>query len=174
VREAASLLESEIRARGVRVKLDDREHLRPGAKFFDWEVKGVPVRLEIGARDLAANEVTVVRRDTAAREQVSLDGAAMRVDELLPDIQRSLLEDATSFRDANTVGLGKRPELFEFLAAGGGFAVTPWCGRPACEVEVKSATSATIRCLTLEPTPGGECAVCGHPGSEQATWGQAY
>ena len=174
VLEAASLLASEIRSRGVRIKLDDREHLRPGAKFFDWEVKGVPVRLELGARDLAANEVTVVRRDTGAREQVSLDGAALRIDELLPDIQRNLLEDATSFRDANTVRLDGRSELFEFLAAGLGFAVTQWCGHAVCEAEVKSATSATIRCLTLEPEPGGVCAVCGRPATEQATWSQAY
>ncbi|MDX6544850.1 MAG: prolyl-tRNA synthetase [Gaiellales bacterium] len=174
VLEAASLLASEIRACGVRVKLDDREQLRPGAKFFDWEVKGVPVRFELGARDLAANTVTVVRRDTRAREQVSLDGAAMRIDELLADIQRSLLEDARSFRDANTLRLDKRPELFEFLTAGRGFAVTQWCGEADCEAEVKSATSATIRCLTLVPEPGGECAVCGRPATEKATWAQAY
>jgi prolyl-tRNA synthetase len=172
--EAAARLASELRGSGVRVKLDDREHLRPGAKFFEWEVKGVPLRLELGARDLAENTVTVVRRDTESREQVPLEGSSALVGDLLGEIQRGLLDDATRFRQANTAELRERSELLEFLRAGLGFAATPWCGDAACEAEVKSATTATIRCLTLEPEPGGACAICGRAGTEQATWGQSY
>jgi prolyl-tRNA synthetase len=174
VLEAAARLATEVRASGVRVKLDDREHLRPGAKFFEWEVKGVPVRLELGARDLAENKVTVVRRDTGSREQEPLDGVSALIGKRLGEIQRGLLDDATTFRQANTAELRERSELLEFLGAGLGFAVTPWCGDAACEAVVKSATSATIRCLTLEPEPGGECAICGRAATEQATWSQSY
>jgi prolyl-tRNA synthetase len=172
--EAAARLATEVRASGVRVKLDQREHLRPGAKFFEWEVRGVPVRLELGARDLAENRVSVVRRDTGSREQLPLDGVSERIGPLLREIQRGLLDDATRFRQANTAELRERSELLEFLGAGTGFAVTPWCGDAGCETEVKSATAATIRCLTLEPEPGGECAICGRAAIEQATWGQSY
>ncbi len=174
VSEATARLATELRDAGVRVKLDDREHLRPGAKFFEWEVKGVPLRLALGARDLAGGVATVVRRDTGAEERVALGRVAARAEELLGAIQRGLLEDATAFREAHTQRFEERDALFQFLAAGLGFAVSGWCGDAACEAEVKSATSATIRCLTLEPEPGGTCAVCGRAATERATWAQSY
>jgi prolyl-tRNA synthetase len=175
VAEAAVALAASLRAAGIRVRLDDREHVRPGAKFFEWELKGVPLRIDLGARDLESGRATIVVRDTRGREDVPLAGVAARAGELLAAMQRSLLDDARAFRDANTRRIESRDEMVEFLAAGAGFAVTPWCGSAACEEEVKTATSATIRCLTLDQEdPDEPCAVCGRPGSELATWGQAY
>ena len=175
VAEAAAALCAGLRAAGVRVRLDDRDHLRPGAKFYEWELKGVPVRLELGARDLDAGLVTVVRRDGDGRSQLPLDGVAAVVPDLLGDIQRSLFEQAQAFQFAHTAEIEDRHQLFAYLSAGRGFAVAPWCGHESCEAEVKGSTSATIRLLTLEAEdPGAPCAVCGRPGTETATWAQAY
>jgi prolyl-tRNA synthetase len=175
VAEAAASLAATLRAAGVRVKLDDRDHVRPGAKFFEWELKGVPLRLELGGRDLAAGTATLARRDADGREQVPMARVAARVRELLDEVQRDLFADALAFRQAHTRRIAQRAEMVEYLAAGGGFAVTAWCGSAECEAEIKTATSATIRCLTLDQEdPGAPCTVCGRPGIETATWGQAY
>ena len=175
VAEAAATLCAGLRAAGVRVRLDDRDHVRPGAKFYEWEVKGVPLRLELGLRDLDAGLVTVARRDGDGRSQLPLDGIEAAVPDLLEEIQRSLFEQARDFQHAHTAQLDDREELFAYLSAGRGFAAAPWCGRESCELDVKAATSATIRLLTLEAEdPGAPCAVCGQPGAETATWAQAY
>ena len=175
VSAATAALAASLRDSGIRVELDSREHLRPGAKFFEWELKGVPVRMELGSRDLAAGEVTVVRRGEAAKEQVPLAGTAARAAELLDDAQTALLDRARSFREEHTAQITSRDELIEFLRDGRGFAVTAWCGAADCEAAVKEETSATIRCLPLEPDEeGAPCAVCGAPGAESATWAQAY
>jgi prolyl-tRNA synthetase len=173
--ESAQALAAELRDAGLRVKVDDREHLRPGAKFFEWEMKGVPLRVELGERELAAGQVAVARRDGETREQVGRDGIAARLRETLDDIQRTLFERASAHLAANTQHISERGEMIEFLRTGGGFAVTGWCGSAECEAAIKAETSATIRCLTLEPAdPGGSCAVCGQRATELATWGQAY
>ncbi len=175
VAEAAAALVQSLRDAGIRVRLDDRDHVRPGAKFFEWELKGVPLRVELGARDLESGGATVAARDGGEREQVPAAGVAGRAVEILGAMQRSLLEDARAFREGHTRRIERRDEMVEFLAAGAGFAVTAWCGSAECEEEVKAATSATIRCLTIDPEePGARCAVCGGAGIELATWGQAY
>ncbi len=175
VREAAEALASDLRARGVRVRVDGREHVRPGAKFIEWELKGAPLRLELGERDLAAGAVTVVRRDTGEREQTGLSEAIERVRVLLDEIQAGLLAEARAFRERHTSRFEERSAMMEFLRAGEGFAVGTWCGSAECEAEVKAETSATIRCLTLErEEPGAPCIVCGRAGTETATWAQAY
>ena len=175
VAEAAAAMAAELRDAGVRVKLDERQHVRPGAKFFEWELKGAPVRLEVGARDLAGGHITLVRRDGDVREEVPRDAVPARIDDVLREIQAGLLADARSFRDRHTRRIVEREEMMEFLSEAQGFAVTAWCCSAECEAAVKAETSATIRCLTLEPEdPGGPCPVCGRPGTELATWGQAY
>lgn len=175
VAEAAAAMAAELRDAGVRVKLDERQHVRPGAKFFEWELKGAPVRLEVGARDLAGGHVTLVRRDGDVREEVPRDAVPARTDDVLREIQLGLLADARSFRDRHTRRIAKRAEMMEFLSEAQGFAVTAWCGSADCESAVKAQTSATIRCLTLErEDPGEPCPVCGRGGTELATWGQAY
>jgi prolyl-tRNA synthetase len=175
VTETAATLAAALRAAGLRVNLDERRHLRPGAKFFEWELKGVPVRLEVGARDLSAGTVTLARRDREVREHVPRDNVPGRIHELLGEIQQGLLDDARHFRDGHTRRIEDRGEMIEFLSTGQGFAVTAWCGSAACEADIKAATSATIRCLTLDrEDPGAPCPVCRQPGAELATWAQAY
>ena len=172
-----SALAAELRAAGIRVKLDDRDHVRPGAKFFEWELKGAPIRVELGERELARGEVSMARRDRERRERLPLDAAAgARLQGMLGEIQqRAVRPGRRAPGERHTQRLDDRAELIEYLQAGRGFAVTAWCGSPECEAAVKAETSATIRCLALEPEdPGAPCAVCGRPGTETATWGQAY
>jgi prolyl-tRNA synthetase len=175
VAESARAVALALADAGVRAHVDAREGMRPGAKFHEWELRGVPVRVEIGARDVADGRATLARRDGGEREQVPLAGAAARVGALLDEVQAALLADATAFRDAHTLEPASYDELREFLAVRGGFAVAAWCGDPVCEARVKADASATIRCLP--ETPGSvdaPCIVCGQPGRERATWAQAY
>ena len=173
--EQAHALAAELRAVGIRIKLDDRDHVRPGAKFFEWELKGAPIRVEVGERELAGGEVSVARRDRERRERLPLEGLSTRVQGMLGEIHQGLFDRAAAHLAANTQHLDDRAELIEYLKAGRGFAVTAWCGSPECEAAVKAKTSATLRCLALEPEdPDAPCAVCGRPGVETATWGQAY
>ncbi|HWH67330.1 MAG TPA: His/Gly/Thr/Pro-type tRNA ligase C-terminal domain-containing protein, partial [Gaiellales bacterium] len=175
VLEQAHALAAELRAAGIRVKLDDRDHVRPGAKFFEWELKGAPIRVELGERELARGEVSVARRDREPRELLSLDRLAERLQGMLGEIHQELFDRAAAHLSDNTRSFDDRAELIEYLKTGSGFAVTAWCGSPECEAAIKAETSATLRCLTLEPEdPGAPCPVCGRPGVETATWGQAY
>ncbi|HVI36643.1 MAG TPA: His/Gly/Thr/Pro-type tRNA ligase C-terminal domain-containing protein, partial [Gaiellales bacterium] len=175
VLEAAAALAEELRAAGIRVKLDDRDYVRPGAKYFEWELKGAPIRAELGERELAAGQVSVARRDRDRREQLPLDGLTARVHGMLGEVHQELFDRAAAHLADNTRHVDDRAELIEYLRAGSGFAVTAWCGAPECEAAIKAETSATLRCLALEPEdPGAPCAVCGRPGIETATWGQAY
>ena len=176
VAETAAALTAAIRGGGVRVRLDDRQGIRPGAKFHEWEAKGVPLRIELGARDLAARSAIVARRDTLERQEAMLAGLPELVARVLDEVQAELHAQAVRFRRehslANPASYG---DLADFLRAAGGFATARWCGDAACEERVKSDTKATIRCLPLEPRDvQGTCAVCGRPAVDQATWAQAY
>jgi len=165
-----------LREMGIRVRVDARTEHRPGFKFNEWELKGVPLRLEVGARDLAREQATLVRRDSGEKEQVPLQAVASRSAELLGEIQKRLLSEAVALRAARTLdGAASYEELREFLAGGGGFARAPWCGSAACEERVKADTRATFRCLGLEPDESaGRCVVCRAEATERATWAQAY
>jgi prolyl-tRNA synthetase len=177
VLQAAAALVDELRAAGVRVRLDDRPDYRPGFKFNEWELKGVPLRLEIGARDLAAGVVTVARRDTGDKQQIPVDRAAGAIDDLLSDVQASLFEAARDERERRTL---RDPtgydEMIEYLREAAGFVTAPWCGRPECEVRVKDDSSATIRCLPLDEqsAENGVCVCCGRASVTTAVWAQAY
>jgi prolyl-tRNA synthetase len=172
---AANAMAEEWRASGLRVKVDDRDDLRPGYKFADHELRGVPVRVEIGPRDLAAEHVTVARRDTGEKSTLGFDVVAGALGDLLVDIQRALFDDAVAFRDANTHEAATYEELSAALVDAGGFVTGGWCGSPECEAKVKADTKATIRLLPLETEdPGAPCALCGQPGTEHATWAVAY
>jgi prolyl-tRNA synthetase len=163
------------RANGLRVRVDDRDDLRPGFKFADAELRGVPVRIEIGPRDLDASVVTVVRRDTGEKSQVGIDAVTAALDELLAAIQRGMFDDAVAFRETNTHRVATYDELRSAIADEGGFVVGAWCGDAACEAQVKTDTKATIRFLPLEPQdPGAICVVCDRPGVDVATWAIAY
>ncbi len=177
VLEAAAALATELRAAGVRVRVDDRPEHRPGFKFNEWELKGVPLRVEIGARDLAAAAVTVARRDTGEKQQIPLAAATATLGELLDDVQASLFRTAREEQERRTLrDPSGYDELIEYLRDAAGFAEAPWCGRRECEARVKADRAATIRCLPLGEAraAGGDCICCGRPAEAAAVWAQAY
>jgi prolyl-tRNA synthetase len=172
--ETARLAES-WRAVGLRVKVDDRDDLRPGYKFADWELRGVPVRVEIGPRDLDASQVTIVRRDTGGKSAVGLDAVATTLTGLQDEIQRALFDDALAFRDAHTTHVRSYDELRDAIEDPGGFVIGGWCGDAECEGKVKAETKATIRFLPFEPEPtDGPCVVCAQAAVDTAAWAIAY
>ncbi|MBI4260987.1 MAG: proline--tRNA ligase [Actinobacteria bacterium] len=172
---AAAAIRERLDGAGIRVHVDDREEQRPGFKFNEWELKGVPVRLELGPRDLDADQATVARRDGGGKEAWPLAGLPERLVTLLEEVQRSLFGDAERFRDDHTFRPGSYTEMAELLDDPGGFMLAPWCGGPECEARVKADTRATIRFLPLDPEPvEGSCIVCGSPATETAAWAQAY
>jgi prolyl-tRNA synthetase len=175
VLSVADALRADLAGRGLRVRLDDRDQHRPGFKFAEWELKGVPLRIELGPRDVAANRAVVASRVSGAKEEAGLDALAEGMADRLASVQRELFADALAFREANTHEITS----FNAFAAGveerGGFWVGAWCGDAACEAEVSATTKATIRFLPLEPRdPGAACVHCGSPGTEVATWARAY
>ncbi len=161
---------------GVRLKVDDREGYTVGWKFNEWELRGVPLRLEIGPKDVAQGQVALARRDVPGREGrafVPQEGLAARVNDLLADIQRSLFERAVAFRAAHTF----YPKTYDEFrqAVENGFAWAWWCGDEACENRVKEDTKATTRCIPLDQPGGtGRCIVCGRPADEMAVFARAY
>jgi len=160
---------------GIRSRVDDRDQHRPGFKFSEWELKGVPVRIEIGPRDVAAGQVVVVPRTPGEKRTMPVGEASSTMTSMLRDIQQELYDDALSFRDANTHDAHDYDELRAGLEAEGGFWVGAWCGDTACEQKVSQDTKATVRFLPLEPEdPGAACVVCGRPGVDRAAWARAY
>jgi prolyl-tRNA synthetase len=173
----AAAVADELRTADVRVRLDDRSEVRPGFKFNEWELKGVPLRIELGSRDLATGAVTISRRDTGEKQQIPLARVTAAVAELLSDVQASLLESARAELERRTLRApGGYNELIEYLRDAVGFVAAPWCGREECEAQVKDDSSATIRCLPLdEQQPErGDCVCCGRSAATTAMWAQAY
>lgn len=159
----------------ARVRVDDREEHSPGWKFNEWELKGVPVRLEIGPRDLKAGQAILVRRDTGVKEPVPLAQLKERVAAALADIQASLLARARQRMDEKTTKVASYEEFKETVEARRGFVVAGWCDDAACEAKVKEETGATIRCLPLDqPEDPGSCLVCGRKAKYQAYFARAY
>jgi prolyl-tRNA synthetase len=177
VLQAAAAVGDELRAAGVRVRVDDRPEYRPGFKFNEWELKGVPLRIEIGGRDLAAGAVTVARRDTGEKQQIPLPHAAGAIDEMLSDVQASLFDSARDEQERRTLrDPSGYDEMIDYLRDAAGFVAAPWCGRRECEERVKDESSATIRCLPLDEQPArsGTCVCCGRAAATGALWAQAY
>ncbi|HET6771588.1 MAG TPA: proline--tRNA ligase [Actinomycetota bacterium] len=160
---------------GHRVRVDDRDDVRPGFKFNEWELRGVPVRVELGPRDLDANMATVVPRLTGTKEQVALSELGDRLLAVLAQAQKGLFDEARTFRDKHTFRPKDMSEMSRLLDDPGGFMLAGWCGSEECEAKVKAETKATIRFLPLEPTPpSGPCIVCGQPATDEAAWALAY
>lgn len=159
-----------------RVKLDDRDQLTPGFKFNDWELRGVPLRIEIGPRDVRSQQVVLARRDKPGREgktDVPLAGLHEGVGGMLDAIQTALFERAVAFREAHTARPASYDELCSAVAEG--FAFAWWCGSADCEARVKADTTATIRCMPLDRPEGrGACVVCGAEATEKAVFARAY
>jgi prolyl-tRNA synthetase len=158
----------------IRVKVDWRDE-RPGFKFNEWELKGVPLRIEIGPRDLAKGEATVVRRLNRAKQTVALGDLGLAIPAMLEEIQAALFTRAREFREAHTVRLDSLEAMVRFFESSIGFAVTPWCGREEDERTVKDRTTATTRVIL--PASGlaeQRCAICGRPATIEVAWGKAY
>jgi prolyl-tRNA synthetase len=160
----------------VRLKIDDRDEYSPGWKFNEWELKGVPLRIEIGPRDIQKAQVVLARRDQPGREgksTIPLAGLADVVTDRLDAIQKNLLRRNTEFRDANTFEPTDYDSLREALDQG--FARAWWCGDIACEDKVKADTKATTRCIPFDqPDENGKCVVCGNPAEEVIIFARAY
>jgi len=164
-----------VELEGLRVHVDDREGVRPGFKFNHWEMRGVPVRLELGPKDLDADRAIVVPRLTGVKEEVALPKLATRIRGALEETQHGLFEEAREFRDRHTFRPQDMGELATLIEDPGGFMIAGWCGSEECETKVKAETKATIRFLPLDPAPpGGPCIVCGEPAVDEAAWAQAY
>ena len=185
VLEAAHRIATSLRAwdhretARLRIHVDAREGMKPGAKYYEWELRGIPLRLELGPRDIAANQGVLVRRDTGEKRPVSLDTLGEDVAEALSTMQRDMLAAALDRREANSVRERIAYDKFRELMEGqGGFVYAGWCSDAACEAGIKEETKATIRCLPDEEFRSAEaptaCLKCGRPSTVEALWAKAY
>lgn len=173
VLEKANELKEKI-AKIARVKLDDKDKM-PGWKFAEYEMKGVPVRLEIGPKDIENNQCVLVRRDTLEKTVVSLDNLEESVKELLVNIQVNMLEKARKNRDEHTYVAKNIEELKGIVENTPGFVKAMWCGDRACEDKIKEETGATSRCIPFEQEKHSEeCVCCGKKAEKMVYWGRAY
>jgi prolyl-tRNA synthetase len=175
VTPAAAALAQRLASAGIRAHVDSRPQLSPGFKFNEWELRGVPIRLELGPRDLAAGSAVMARRLGGTKESISLDGAPARLTDELDAFQDFLLERATRFRDEHTVTTDEWDDFTAAVATG--WARAFHCGMPECEEEIKAATSATVRCIPLDgPPESGPCIRCGLPSAygKRVIFGRAY
>ena len=176
VMEVADRVFTELKAAGIRVKMDDRDNVSSGFKFNDWEMRGVPVRVEIGPKDVEKGSVALARRDRPGREGktfVSQEGLAATIGSLLVDIQASLLKRATEFRDANIHEPKDYEDLKRIIADGWAFSY--WCESKECEAKVKEDTKATTRNIPFDqPDKEGTCIVCGKPSRRKVYFAKAY
>jgi prolyl-tRNA synthetase len=164
-----------LRAQGVRVHLDDRDTQQPGFKYADWEMRGVPLRLELGPKDIEKDQCVIVRRDTREKAFVPLAGLAAQVRETLEAFQRDLLERARRFLAENTTHVDSYDAFKEVMAGRRGFLVAGWCGDAACEAKVKEETKATIRVIPQDrEAKAGVCVRCGRPSEREVYFAQAY
>lgn len=160
---------------GIKVHFDARDTHRPGFKFAEWELKGVPVRLAIGKRDMENNQVEVARRDTGEKHTAPVDGLTEHILDLLDDVQQSLFKRALAFREANTRKADSYKEFKEILEKHGGFILAHWDGTTETELRIKEETKATIRCIPLDAEEEeGKCIVTGKPSKRRVLFAKAY
>ncbi|NNU76993.1 proline--tRNA ligase [Clostridium estertheticum] len=158
----------------ARVKIDISDKM-PGWKFSEYEMKGVPLRLEVGPKDIEKNQVVLVRRDTREKLFVPMDELESKIPELLVDIQKSLFEKASDAQNIRTFSAKTVEELKEILDKTLGFVNAPWCGDLACEEKVKEVAGASSRCMPFDqPEDAGVCLCCGKPAKANVIWGRAY
>jgi prolyl-tRNA synthetase len=190
VMNAAEEVFREMKAAGVRIKLDDRDSLSPGAKFYDWELKGVPLRMEIGPKDVQNSSVVVVPRILLASEEPpkpnrkqklfwSRTELVARIPNLLDALQSQLLQNAIARREANsTRGVTSYNEMKSLIERDAGFIYAGFCGSAACETKVKEETKATIRVIPFPEFQSAakpeQCIVCGSPAKHEAVWAKSY
>ncbi|MDB5252251.1 MAG: proline--tRNA ligase [Flaviaesturariibacter sp.] len=171
----AGAITKELKALGIRVKYDDNDNNRPGWKFAEYELKGVPVRITLGARDLQAGVIEVARRDTKEKTSVPVDSIVETVRVLLDDIQKAMFEKARAFRDEHITRVDTWAEFEKVLAEKGGFLSAHWDGTPETEEAIKERTKATIRCIPLDNAQEeGTCVLTGKPSAQRVLFAKAY
>ncbi len=175
ITERLQPLLKELKAAGVRVKYDDTDNARPGWKFAEYEMKGVPLRIAVGARDLENNTVELARRDTKEKTSVSMDGLTSRILSLLDEVQQSIYNKALAYRDAHITKADTWAEFEQLLNEKGGFVSAHWDGTPETEARIKELTKATIRCIPLNNTQeAGTCILSGKPSTQRVLFALAY
>ena len=168
-------LAAQFKAAGISVKFDDNDNSRPGFKFAEYELKGVPVRIAMGLRDLDNNSVEVARRDTKEKKTITLEGLPEYVKTLLGDIQQSMYNKAKAYRDSHITKADTMEEFERLLDEKGGFILAHWDGTAATEEAIKDRTKATIRCIPLDnPAEEGKCILTGQPSSQRVLFARAY
>jgi prolyl-tRNA synthetase len=171
----AKEIQSALTAQGVRVMLDDRDAYTPGWKFAEWEMRGVPLRLEIGPKDIEKGQAVLVRRDTREKAPVAIDALTGRVVELLDEIQQALFRRALAFREEHTTRASSYEELKEAMEGRPGFVIAGWCGGADCEARIKAETQATLRNIPFGSEGiAGTCVSCGKPSIGEAWFAKAY
>jgi prolyl-tRNA synthetase len=164
-----------LKEKGITVVLDDRSEYTPGWKFNQWELKGVPVRIEIGPRDLKQKQITVARRDTYEKTTVKEEEAVGAVEKLLEEIQNNLYAKAKKFLEEKITKVRFYEEFKETLKNKGGFIKAPWCGNSKCEERIKEETGATIRLLSFKKEEtNANCLCCGEKAKEMAYFAKSY
>lgn len=175
ISEKVAEITKDLKKRGISVKYDSSDNAKPGFKFAEYELKGVPVRLAMGGRDLENGTVEVARRDTKTKETVSLDGIAEYVQNLLEDIQESIYKKALQFREENTYKVDSFEEFNNILDTKGGFILAHWDGTSETEEKIKEETKATIRCIPLnQEAEEGVCIYSGKPSKGRVVFARAY
>jgi prolyl-tRNA synthetase len=175
ITEKVNSLKKELLAKGISMKFDNRETHTPGWKFADYELKGVPLRIAIGPRDMENGTAEVARRDTKEKKVYPLEGLATQIESLLEDIQQNVYQRAFNFRQANTTKVDTFQEFKELLDKKGGFFLAHWDGTSETEEKIKEETKATIRCIPMDAeAEEGKCIYSGKPSAKRVLFARAY
>ena len=170
----AKEIQKELTEAGFRVTLDERDE-RPGWKFAEWELRGVPLRLEIGPKDIEKGQVLIARRDTREKLGVPMEGLPNAIRDLLSDVQRTLLARALKFREDNTARADSYDAFKQLMEGRPGFVIAHWCGSADCEAQIKNDTQATIRNMPIGGLPtAGRCIRCDNDAKAEAWFAKAY
>ncbi len=173
--ERLEAIASELKKRGISVKIDSRDNVRTGFKFAEYELKGVPIRVAMGQRDFTNGTVEIMRRDTLEKETVSQEGIEDRIEKLLDAIQQGIYEKALKFRDSMITRVDTYEEFKEVLDSKGGFILAHWDGTPETEEQIKNETKATIRCIPVDaPAEEGRCIISGKPSHRRVIFARSY
>jgi prolyl-tRNA synthetase len=175
IKLAMQPLSAELKAAGLTVKFDDRDTYKPGYKFAEWELKGVPVRLAVGMRDLESGSVEVARRDTKEKFAVPMGDLRARILTLMDEIQQNLFDRAAKYREEKTQEVNNWDEFLEVINVKEGFAIAHWDGTGETEEKIKELTKATIRCIPLgRAEEAGVCVYSGKPSAGRVVFAKAY
>jgi prolyl-tRNA synthetase len=173
--QAVDKFAADFKKVGIGFKIDDREQYSPGWKFNEWEKRGVPLRIEVGPKDLDRNQVVLARRDNREKAPASQNGLERTVQDMLDTIQKSLYQRALEFREKHTNCVDDYAKFNEILDGEGGFIWSHWCGSGECEERIKDETKATIRNIPRDSRPEeGKCIKCGDRSAQRVIFARAY